>query len=993
MANYDKFDEVMEELISGEGGTTIENFDSAALKEFAEHQDVFWDGLLQYLQNEYQKNPFNGKYGVRQNMFPVDIDSQKVTSVIEYINDNADLIDSFLDSCLAEISPQEHWNPSFAQLLALYRKYFVNQEEIDSTNITVRDIVNANAGNSFEKNPWVIPNINIDNKQYPEVRKNDKIERILNDDKFLQFTHSTFKKYIRLLMPEYQRVVEVEDLNRNFWVIGQVLTGILSFLFDEDSPLNSLFNGILDEIAQLWENLLYLWIAFALISQELTNNDVQIIVTPVPNDLLRPYIKFDDFDYVSSTNVLRDCWENHFQYMKDLYNKSTVIIIPEIRKSKYQENYYAQSLYPGVIVYNRKLPQGINNLVDNNATDESIEAINRERVVYYPIEVIYNSQWHALKVVFANDHSLRICDKTFTNSPSGVYESSPNYQFLEKYSNSTNVSQGTFVAAVRPIFTKDGNNPIVTFNAGQVNSLKLSVKFLDVARELYTETGESTPLLTLKLNYDGTVDYVKGENVVVNDTLPTFSTKTKKITKGWYRGEVPSYFKTVEPTFPITLRKDWQGIGTQTPKSDAVIKINGQDELGFRVEEITETFHCPNADNIETKTIQVPAYSDAGYPLDYVIKEKTMPSEYWVSSSSNTTMNFNSPNKTASFVNKWVGIDFTGGVKQIDKLYSNDSSSSPSGGVYSDLTEFLSSLSAGGREETKWNDWVDDEIPQMPMNSARFFFSHYTYHYGSSSQLEISPFISLVIKTPNGVNKYSFRYEISDATSNSLHSVIPYPYVSSVFGNSPAAASTELLCQWREGTVPTSNTVQIVKPRTSHYSSGYTTKGNLIYGDGVFRENDSPTGTARGIRLNFEGEIPQLSNYLIVCKDRACAGLDGRLDFNNGELISNPEKVKSLYPYYYKCEIKTGATADAFGVITATVVYNPTKPGLTTEEGSDFYTWAEASVDGDADNNRKYVYYAQSNDPDNNNYAQLAMGKIEYNFLQVFKPLLNQGGD
>lgn len=992
MANYDKFDEVMEELISGDGGTTIKNFDSAALKEFAEHQDVFWDGLLQYLQNEYQKNPFNGKYGVRQNMFPVDIDTQKVTSVIEYINDNADLIDSFLDSCLAELSPQEHWNPSFAQLLALYCKYFVNQEEIDSTNITVHDIVNANAGNSFEENPWVIPNINIDNKQYPEVRKNDKIERILNDDKFLQFTHSTFKKYIRLLMPEYQRVVEVEDLNRNFWVIGQVLTGILSFLFDKDSPLNNLFNGILDELAQFWENLLYLWIAFALISQELTNNDVQIIVTPVPNDLLRPYIKFDDFDYVSSTGVLKDCWKNHFQYMKDLYNKSTVIIIPEIRKSKYQENYYAQSLYPGVIVYNRKLPQGINNLVDNNATDKSIEAISKERVVYYPIEVVYNSQQHALKVVFANDYSLRICDKAFINSPSGVYENSPNYQFLEIYSNSANVNQGTFVAAVRPIFTKDGNNPIVTFNAGQINSLKLSVKFLDVAKELYSETGESTPLLTLKLNYDGTVDYIKGEDVVVNDILPTFSTKTKKITKGWYRGEVPSYFKTVEPTFPITLRKEWQGIGEQTPKSDAVIKINGHDELGFKVEEITETFPCPNNDNVVTKTIQVPAYSNAGYPLDYVIKEKTMPSEYWISSSSNTTMNFNSPNKTASFVNKWVGIDFTGGVKQIQKIYSNNNSSSPSGGVYNNLSDFLNGLRAGGPEETNWNAWVDAEIPQMPANSARFFFSHFTYHYNDASQLEVTPFISLVIKTSSGTSKYSFRYEISDSTSNRLHSVIPYPYVSSVFGNSPAAASTELLCQWGKSTNPTSNTVQIVKPKTSLYADGYATKGNLNYGDAVFRENDGPSGTPRGIRLSFNGEVPKLSNYLILCKDRACVGLDGRSDFNNRGLISNPEKVKSLYPYYYKCEIKTGATANTFGIIKATVVYNFTKPGLT-EVNSDFYAWASASIDGAIDNNRKYIYYTGSNEPYDNNYAQLAMGKIEYNFLQVFKPLLNQGGD
>jgi hypothetical protein len=67
-------------------------------------------------------------------------------------------------------------------------------------------------------------------------------------------------------MPEYERTVEIEDLNRNFWVIGQVLTGVLSFLFDEDSPINDLFNGMLDELAQLWENLLYLWVAFALIS-------------------------------------------------------------------------------------------------------------------------------------------------------------------------------------------------------------------------------------------------------------------------------------------------------------------------------------------------------------------------------------------------------------------------------------------------------------------------------------------------------------------------------------------------------------------------------------------------------------------------------------------------------------------------------------------------------------------------------------------------------
>ena len=50
-------------------------------------------------------------------------------------------------------------------------------------------------------------------------------------------------------MPEYQRVVEVEDLDRNFWVIGQVLTGICAYLFEVDSPLKDLLRGMLDEVA------------------------------------------------------------------------------------------------------------------------------------------------------------------------------------------------------------------------------------------------------------------------------------------------------------------------------------------------------------------------------------------------------------------------------------------------------------------------------------------------------------------------------------------------------------------------------------------------------------------------------------------------------------------------------------------------------------------------------------------------------------------------
>jgi len=66
-------------------------------------------------------------------------------------------------------------------------------------------------------------------------------------------------------MPQYQRKVEVEDLNRDFWVIGQVLAGISIYLFDEDSPLNKMIKGLLKEIGELWENVAFLWAALALL--------------------------------------------------------------------------------------------------------------------------------------------------------------------------------------------------------------------------------------------------------------------------------------------------------------------------------------------------------------------------------------------------------------------------------------------------------------------------------------------------------------------------------------------------------------------------------------------------------------------------------------------------------------------------------------------------------------------------------------------------------
>ena len=82
----------------------------------------------------------------------------------------------------------------------------------------------------------------------------------------MQYTHTQDQidgketnKYLRLLMPKYLRRVEVEDLNRNFWVISQVIGLISDYLLNPNSPLNTIINGILKEITQIWDNIYQIW--------------------------------------------------------------------------------------------------------------------------------------------------------------------------------------------------------------------------------------------------------------------------------------------------------------------------------------------------------------------------------------------------------------------------------------------------------------------------------------------------------------------------------------------------------------------------------------------------------------------------------------------------------------------------------------------------------------------------------------------------------------
>lgn len=379
----DNIQDMIDRLINGANGS-IENILGLNLRSsdganYSRRVNELWDQLMLHMAN---KTPSSGNnhWGIRESDFP-----DGYEGIIEYINNNIDLDvakkngQNFLENYFDSLMAGKHWNESIAKLADYYYKIFkddAGDTEIDSTYITLNDLRHADAANSFAKNKnWVRPWMNIDENNYSSVRNNDKIIRVLTDNKNLQFTqqqHPDLNQYLRLIMPEYKRIVEVEDLNRNFWVIGQALTALCAFLFDDDSPLPSLLSALLDEIAQLWENIFFLWLILSLLSYKQPYEDIVTVFLPIANDLTRPFVKFDDFNYTEPIldgafvtiesmtpdqlkDLLEEIWENRQEYLKDKYNNCAVVFVPEIRMENYAKNYYAKVAYPGIIVYDDSL--------------------------------------------------------------------------------------------------------------------------------------------------------------------------------------------------------------------------------------------------------------------------------------------------------------------------------------------------------------------------------------------------------------------------------------------------------------------------------------------------------------------------------------------------------------------------------------------------------------------------------------------------------------
>lgn len=272
-----------------------------------------------------------------------------------------------------EVNKGESWNESVQRLQTLIDStYNENESDEDKANAGARGDAGANYYGNLSGDEWVQPIKNIDNAKYGDVRGTDKILSSLNYDNESQFTIGQITGNIcRLIMPKYLRRVEVEDLNRNFWVIAQIISHLTNDLFDSSSPRLKILEKLLDEITQIWENIAYLWAAAGLLAKNIPTTTIWkvIPISPSCGDLLLGYKNYDDFDinWIESPQANADGFaifqhlytENHLKYYLDSFPNANCIFVPFVRAKNYRENFFAQLIMPGILYHDRRTGENL----------------------------------------------------------------------------------------------------------------------------------------------------------------------------------------------------------------------------------------------------------------------------------------------------------------------------------------------------------------------------------------------------------------------------------------------------------------------------------------------------------------------------------------------------------------------------------------------------------------------------------------------------------
>lgn len=386
----------------------------------------------------------------------------------------------------------------------------------------LKDLKDADAGASFQENvhvttskvgffqvvhPWVVPWYNINGDSYSKVRGEDKNLSALTNSNNLQYTNNQGKAdqfVIRLLMFGSERTVQIEDLNRNFWVIAQALTIMCITLFDEDGVIMKTLEGLLNEIGQLWENMLYLWTALTTVSIKQKYEGLHIEVVPIPNSELQSYLKYDNFGKSNGLNSsptdkqLKEFFEKRCNYLIKTYSNTNLLVVPYIKVNNYEKNYFSKIELYGYLTY------------DRNKNDPYIlhkftskQTINIEN---------YKSQLYGLSEISNTTYNYK-CP-------------------FEKITFDENTSDMIYYALVRFIF-----NITASYTEQGISVSKMAIELSDVAKEIVTK--QKSAIKTINL-----VPFNNDSTSLSNSTENTSGEIA--IEKGFYQGEILSFWKKKE---------------------------------------------------------------------------------------------------------------------------------------------------------------------------------------------------------------------------------------------------------------------------------------------------------------------------------------------------------------------------------------------------------------------------------------------------------------
>lgn len=530
-----------------------------------------WLGHYPIQQPNDVDNNSNGLYSIFQQL--IDLDGQKLSESDE------NYILKYIENIINEEGSgrDQNWNESIKELINYFRAHFrpysqgneikVNGNGYEYNAVTktytaktfsklfsiAEVILKANAGYSFKNSPWVMPNINIDEQSYDNVRGADKIKTVLNSQKNMDFTHTQttgdvdsegkqldngnqVAKYIRLLMPRYTRRVEVEDLNRNFWVIGQVLTAVCAYLFDDDSPIMNMFKRLLNENVQIWENLLYLWAAVSLLGEKdyvpYDSDHIRCEVVYLPNDQWNHEMKFDGYDVetLGSFELDFEQYKARLSYMPDTYPNKHLCILPIVRKDNYYKNYYKQEYYPGFIFY------------DTNTGIWSYQSLNNEGGVIVQVEV-------------NNNNPPELLDQLYC-----IKEENGQYSYYGAAATIA-ISDNEYIRAIRSKIEQFG----CTWDNGFVPYLQVNV--YDAGYYAIKGTiQDGQEKICISLNIDGIQDYTNksrsGSHLIQNtDTDSGSSMDQGNYQRGIYLCELITRMGTPNITPPTPIPDDPTNLG------------------------------------------------------------------------------------------------------------------------------------------------------------------------------------------------------------------------------------------------------------------------------------------------------------------------------------------------------------------------------------------------------------------------------------------------